>query len=72
MASKKADWIKKAVSKHPGRLTAKAKAAGKSIGAFCSKGGKDTETKRECNLRSTLMKFKKAKGDGKGGCGKKK
>lgn len=59
--SNKANWIKEAIGPNKGKLTAKAKAAGMSLGAFCAKGGKDTETKRECNLRKTLMSLHKGK-----------
>ena len=57
MASKK-NWIKDAI-KHPGALTKKAKAADKSISAYCAKGKLSTQSKRQCNLAKTLKGFNK-------------
>jgi len=57
MASKK-NWIKGAI-KHPGALTKKAKAAGKSISAYCAKGKLSTQSKRQCNLAKTIKGFNK-------------
>lgn len=51
-------WIKGAI-KHPGALTAKAKAAGLSISAYCAKGGLDGTTKKQCSLAKTLSGFHK-------------
>jgi hypothetical protein len=51
-------WIKGAI-KHPGALTAKAKAAGKTIDEYCSSGSLDTETKKQCVLAKTLKGFSK-------------
>ena len=47
------------VIKHPGALTAQAKAAGKSLDAFCSGANLDPRTKKRCTLRKTLMGFNK-------------
>ena len=47
------------VIKHPGALTAQAKAAGMSLDAFCSKKDLSTKTKKRCSLRKTLIGFKK-------------
>jgi hypothetical protein len=56
MAKKK--FIQGAI-KHPGALTASAKAADKSIAQFC--GGKNLSTtdQRRCNLAKTLKSFGK-------------
>lgn len=58
MSDKK--WIAGAI-KHPGALTAQAKAAGKSLDEFCSQGDLSSTTKRRCALRKTLMGFHKKK-----------
>ncbi len=47
------------VIKHPGALTAQAKAAGKSLDALCSSSGLSGKTKKRCSLRKTLMGFHK-------------
>jgi hypothetical protein len=47
------------VIKHPGALTAAAKAAGKSISSYCSSPNLSTTAKRRCALRKTLMSFNK-------------
>lgn len=52
------EWIAKAI-KRPGALTAKAKAAGKSIGEFCAQQGHDLTTQKQCSLAQTLRGFKK-------------
>jgi hypothetical protein len=52
------NWIAGAI-KHPGALTAQAKAAGQSISSYCSKGNLSTTAKRRCALRKTLMGFHK-------------
>lgn len=52
------NWIKGAI-KHPGALTAKAKAAGKSIDEYCASPNLDTHSKRQCALAKTLRKFHK-------------
>lgn len=44
--AKKKKWIQGAV-KRPGALTAKAKAAGKSISEYCSSGDLSTRSKRQ-------------------------
>ena len=54
----KKNWIQKAI-KRPGALTKKAKAAGKSISAYCQGGKLTTQTKRQCNLAKTLKGFNK-------------
>lgn len=52
------DWIKDAI-KHPGALTKKAKASGKSVSAYCKGGKLTTKTTRQCNLAKTLRGFSK-------------
>ena len=50
-------WIARAIQ-HPGALTAKAKAAGKSLAAFEAHPPKvSTKTQREINLAKTLATF---------------
>ena len=56
MASKK-KWIQGAI-KHPGALTATAKAQGKSLDELCS-GKVSGLTARRCALRKTLRSFHK-------------
>lgn len=51
-------WIQKAI-KHPGALTAQAKAAGMSIDAFCAKKDLSLKEKKRCILRKTLSGFNK-------------
>ena len=46
-------WIQGAI-KHPGALTAKAKAAGESLSQFLREAHKDPTTKRQVNLAKTL------------------
>ena len=55
-----AQWIQGAI-KHPGALTAKAKASGMSISEYCAQDGISTESKRQCALAKTLKKFSKNK-----------
>lgn len=60
-----AKWIQKAI-RHPGAFTAKAKAAGKSVGAFAAQVTKpgstaSTQTKRQANLAKTLRKLSKGR-----------
>lgn len=57
-AKTKNKWIAGAI-KHPGALTAMAKAAGKSISEYCAQGNLSTVAKRRCNLRKTLGSFHK-------------
>lgn len=52
------EWISGAI-KHPGALTAKAKAAGKSISEYCAQEGNDLTTKKQCSLAKTLRSFNK-------------
>jgi hypothetical protein len=47
------------VIKRPGALTAKAKAAGKSITQYCAQKGLSTQTKKQCVLARTLKGFNK-------------
>ncbi len=59
MAGKK--WIQEAIQE-PGAFTKKAKAAGKSVGAFANQVTKEgskasTKTKRQANLAKTLKKL---------------
>jgi len=49
----------KEVIKHPGALTAKAKAAGMSISEYCSQKNLSPLTKKQCVLARTLKGFKK-------------
>jgi hypothetical protein len=59
-------WIQSAI-KHPGALTAKAKAAGMSLAAFEAhppKGISSVATKRQINLAKTLASMHK-RGHGK-------
>ena len=60
MAKKKKKWIQKAIKK-PGALTAKAKAAGKTVSEFIANPPKNasTETKRQIALAKTLKKMRK-------------
>ena len=62
MAKKKKKWIQTAIKK-PGSLTRQAKAAGKTGAGFCADVKRNPSkysatTKRRCNLRKTLKKFK--------------
>lgn len=56
---KKKKWIQKAI-KHPGALTKKAKAAGKSVSEYC-KGKHKGTTAKQCNLAKTLGKMRRKK-----------
>jgi hypothetical protein len=65
MAGKKSsgNWIAGAI-KRPGAFTAKAKAAGMSVGQYASKVTKpgsnaDTRTKKQANLAKTLKGLRK-------------
>jgi len=55
-------WIQNAI-KHPGALTAKAKAAGMSLAAFEAHPPKNisTTTRRQSNLAKTLKTFHRGK-----------
>jgi len=48
-------FIQKAI-RRPGTLTKAAKAAGKSIDAFCNSGGLSPLMKRKCNLYQNVLK----------------
>lgn len=52
------EWIAGAIQ-HKGALTAKAKAAGKSIDEYCAQEGHDLTTKKQCSLAKTLRGFNK-------------
>jgi len=52
------NFIKGAI-KHPGALTAAAKAAGKSISQFCAQGNLSATNKKRCSLAKTLKSFNK-------------
>lgn len=54
----KGKWIQGAI-KHPGSLTAMAKAAGKTISEYCNQSKLTAIAKKRCNLRKTLIKLKK-------------
>jgi len=56
--AKKHDWIKGAI-KHPGALTAEAKAKGESMDELCSQANLTGVTAKRCALRKTLMGMKK-------------
>lgn len=62
MASKNNNgkFIQKAI-KRPGALTKKAKAAGKSISAYCAQGNLSTLSKRQCNFAKILKKVRPGK-----------
>lgn len=49
-------WIA-AADIQEGALTAKAKAAGKSITEYCSQGNLTTKSKRQCNLATTFRRM---------------
>lgn len=51
-------WIAGAI-KHPGALTAKAKAAGKTIEEYCSSDSLSPQSKKQCVLAKTLKSFSK-------------
>ena len=51
-------FIQKAI-KRPGALTAKAKAAGKSIAAYCAQSNLSTLSKLQCNFAKVLNKVRK-------------
>jgi len=55
-------WIQNAI-KHPGALTAKAKAAGMSVSAYIAHPPKgiSTTTQRQINLAKTLKGFHRGK-----------
>lgn len=65
MAKKK--WIQSAIQ-HPGALTRKAKAAGKTVQAYIDNPPTNisTETKRQINLAKTLKKLPRHRGPRKG------
>lgn len=50
-------WIQGAV-KHPGALTKKAKAAGKTISQYCAGSNLSPQTKKQCALAKTLKNLK--------------
>lgn len=52
----KKNWIAGAI-KHPGALTKKAKAAGKSIASYCADPNLTGQTKRQCAFAKTLKKL---------------
>jgi len=54
------NWIAGAI-KHPGALTAKAKAAGMSITEYCAQKSLSTQSKKQCVLARTLKGFHKGK-----------
>lgn len=60
-------WIQKAI-KHPGALTRKAKAAGKSVKAYIDNPPENisTETKKQIALAKTLRKLPRHHGPRKG------
>jgi hypothetical protein len=66
MAKSSGNWIQAAVSKNPGAFSKKAKAAGKSTGAYAKQVLKPgstatTQTKRQANLAQTLSKLRQGK-----------
>lgn len=60
MAKKKKKWIQGAI-KRPGALTAKAKAAGKTVSEYIANPPKNasTRTKKQIALAKTLRKMRK-------------
>jgi len=62
MAKKK--WIAGAI-KHPGALTARAKAAGMSVSQYMAAPHKSAEIKHEVNLARTLKKLNHKRGRSK-------
>lgn len=60
MAKKKKKWIQGAI-KRPGALTAKAKAAGKTVSQYIANppAGISTQTKKQIALAKTLRKMRK-------------
>ena len=57
--AKKRNWIKGAVSKHPGALKRKAKAAGMSTTAYAKKHASDPgRTGKQARLAKTLGKMR--------------
>ncbi len=55
---KKPHFIQKAI-KHPGALTAQAKAKGLTPTQLCAQGNLSSTTQKRCNLMKTLKGFKK-------------
>jgi hypothetical protein len=53
------NWIAGAVSKHPGKLTARAKSAGMTLGQYMATPHKDPTIKKEVALARTLKGFNK-------------
>jgi len=53
LKKKKSHWIQGAI-KHPGALTRAAKAAGKSVAAYCASPNLSPTAARRCALRKTL------------------
>jgi hypothetical protein len=54
------DWIRGAI-KHPGALTARAKAAGMTLNQFMAAPHRSKEVRQEINLAKTLRKVAKKK-----------
>jgi hypothetical protein len=52
----KKNFIQGAI-KHPGALTKKAKAAGKTIDQLCASPNLSAQTQRQCNFAKTLKKL---------------
>jgi len=50
-------WIQKAVSQHPGKLRARAKAAGMTLGQYMAAPHRDPTVKKEIALAKTLKGF---------------
>ncbi len=53
------NWIEGAVSKHPGGLKARAKAAGVTLGQYMASPHSNPTIKKEIALAKTLKGFKK-------------
>ena len=53
------NWIQGAVSKHPGKLTARAKAAGMTLGQYMASPHSNPTIKKEVVLAKTLKGFNK-------------
>ncbi len=58
MAKKKAKWVQQA-DLHEGALTAKAKAAGKTIPQYCAQDNLSSKSQKQCNLAKTFAKMRK-------------
>jgi hypothetical protein len=58
MAKKPKKWVQQA-DLQEGALTAKAKAAGKTISQYCAQDNLSSKSVRQCNLAKTFAKMRK-------------